>query len=361
MLIFHYKHFGFDGGSSFDALLLPFGSALGLIYEFGLFAVEVFFCMSGFLFFTLYEKRIAKDATINRRLSFFDFFTSRFARLYPVYLITLVVALLLLLTTKALYGAPFVYQDLSGLEVLKSVFLVQQWFIGAKQSLNGPGWSISVEWFLYGLFFLVAYFGVARPVHLLGLILIGLLLQALLSAYFPDFLRGIPAFFAGGLMAYAYVVLKKSPKRRTFIILGALTLSSLVLALIGGILSLRGHVFDGISAVIFSRQSLSLIVIPVSVLWLAHKGRESFLGSKPFVWLGEISYSLYLWHFPLQCALMIGLSSLTSSARLSLFSHPFMMFFYFGLCIAIGALSYYLLERPSQKALNSLFKRFHKI
>ncbi len=53
VLVFHYQHFAFSGGEqvNFVAREQPFYSVLHLFYNYGFYGVQVFWCISGFIFF----------------------------------------------------------------------------------------------------------------------------------------------------------------------------------------------------------------------------------------------------------------------------------------------------------------------
>ena len=66
------------------------------------------------------------------------------------------------------------------------------------------------------------------------------------------------------------------------------------------------------------------------------------LGSKPFVWVGLISYSAYLWHYPVFAFNRIGVDVLDNKMKLGM-----IMFI-----MALSAFSYLLVERPFRRNVN---------
>ena len=70
------------------------------------------------------------------------------------------------------------------------------------------------------------------------------------------------------------------------------------------------------------------------------------LAWRPIVWIGTVSYGLYLWHWPVYVILSPGRTGISGTALLVL---------RFAVTFAVAALSYYLVERPVRRgALNRL-------
>lgn len=79
------------------------------------------------------------------------------------------------------------------------------------------------------------------------------------------------------------------------------------------------------------------------------------LRTRPLAYLGEISYSVYLWHFPLQLLIM----SMYYALNLPLdVWHPVTLLLLFVLIVLVSAFSYRFIEQPAQHWLRLHF-RFH--
>jgi peptidoglycan/LPS O-acetylase OafA/YrhL len=112
--------------------------------------VWFFFCLSGYILSYVYEEAIA-----DKRITLFQFFARRIARLYPLHIIT---------TAFMFFAWVAVYRQVpwSGLTIFEAVTLTQFLFGGGK-SINPPSWSIGVEiWGSLLTFLICRYSGFAR-------------------------------------------------------------------------------------------------------------------------------------------------------------------------------------------------------
>ncbi|MFL6708392.1 MAG: hypothetical protein ACJ8HI_09315, partial [Massilia sp.] len=57
VLVYHYQHFAYVGAHAegLDRSTLPFYHYLRLFYECGFYGVQIFWCISGFIFFWKYR------------------------------------------------------------------------------------------------------------------------------------------------------------------------------------------------------------------------------------------------------------------------------------------------------------------
>lgn len=106
----------------------------------GALAVDIFFVLSGFILVYVYRDR----------LDIPDFLLKRFARLYPVHLVTLAGAVILLLGARLLHievGAQVTLR-----EVLIHLFALHSLGFKDVAVLNYPSWSVSAEFTAYFIF-----------------------------------------------------------------------------------------------------------------------------------------------------------------------------------------------------------------
>ena len=77
---------------------------------------------------------------------------------------------------------------------------------------------------------------------------------------------------------------------------------------------------------------------------------------KRLSYLGDISYSTYMLHFPLQIACALG--ALAFGLAPAVFMHDASMLLFYAVLIGLGALSYRYYEKPMQALLRRLPERF---
>lgn len=106
----------------------------------GFCAVGFFFVLSGFILAYNYPG----DAPVAAS----SFYRARFARIYPVYVLGLIVALPFL-ASRTLRDASWGH---AALEVALAVSLTQAWVPAFWSAVNIPGWSLSVEAFFYAIY-----------------------------------------------------------------------------------------------------------------------------------------------------------------------------------------------------------------
>lgn len=70
--------------------------------------------------------------------------------------------------------------------------------------------------------------------------------------------------------------------------------------------------------------------------------------------IGDMTYGVYLWHVPLMLTAMLVLDGIIGSRRIVL--QPGFLIAYAAVIALIGALSFYLIERPAKRALMRLLE-----
>jgi peptidoglycan/LPS O-acetylase OafA/YrhL len=326
ILIWHYPHFFFTGqidGPVAEKMWpsLPVYSVLYPVYRHGFLAVDVFWVISGFIFYWRYAQPV-----YDRWVSGIKFATRRFSRLYPLHFATLLFVALLQYIYLKTHGSYFIYSDNSASTFVAQLFFAANWFNGQTFSFNGPLWSVSAEVLVYCFFF--------WSVRLVGrslVVIVGAMgLSWLLLHYCPFLVFNTSVFecciffFAGG---FAHWLHKKD--LRLLVPACAIVLTVIVLAHQPGF---------------FSVTVVSSICIVVAFARLSETKWKTILGHAAF--FGKATYSSYLIHFPVQLAIVMVLDALGYSR--SVFFNSFAFFGYLSLVIVVSLIVYHLFELPAQ-------------
>lgn len=148
VLLYHYQHFITYRGDPYVPDALPFSDVFGWFYRSGGRGVEVFWLLSGFVFINVYE-----DKFLERRIGAREFFVRRFSRLYPLQWLSLFVTASLTVIFVRCTGLPsFIYDNNDFRHFVLNVLFINYWGFQNGTSFNGPSWSVSVELISYGLF-----------------------------------------------------------------------------------------------------------------------------------------------------------------------------------------------------------------
>lgn len=357
IVLVHWFYFlELDASAPFRMQDQPFYSLLGIFYNYGWLAVDLFFSLSGFVFYWLYG-----DAIRNNKVSAMSFFVMRFSRLYPLHFATFLFVLVVQLFVRFKTGSVFGFENVDPFYAVLNVFMLNSWLFNNEQSFNGPAWSLSVEAFLYISFFFVSLYFKRR--YLVGacIVLIGLVLIQVSS----DMGRGLFSFFIGGLTFWVYKRIASSKYLKSasllFVFLAVL-LSYLVYVdfktpffsnVLGGALEsvIPTVQHFRIPGIVFrlSKYSVTALVFPSLILMFALV--ETWRGElgKRISFLGDISYSVYLLHFPLQLAFYVV--ALLLGLDLQVFYSPYSLLLFLAFLILLALASYHYFELPMQKII----------
>ncbi len=89
IVVWHYQHFFYVAPGKISEEFVRSSQPLYFIfwplYDNGHFSVQLFFVLSGFVFYFIYYDKVR-----SRSVSGYDFLILRFSRLYPLYFVTLI-------------------------------------------------------------------------------------------------------------------------------------------------------------------------------------------------------------------------------------------------------------------------------
>jgi peptidoglycan/LPS O-acetylase OafA/YrhL len=300
ILVFHYRHFSFvaDQPVGLVSERLPLYGSLRAIHDSGAFGVWVFWCISGFIFFWKYRDPIA-----GRSINGWKFFVLRFSRLYPLHLITLLIVALLQPVYFGLNGSFFVYQENDLPHFLAQLFMASDWGIVHGDSFDGPIWSISVEVMVYFLFFLML---LGTRSWFLNVAVVATCLGAASLHLGAQITNCLALFYIGGLAAMARRAVASSRFRQaieSFAWLFVVVFPPLAV-------SLGRDQLDRFDLALF------LAYTPVLLFCLSRDIMLPTSVQKAVEAAGNMTYSSYLLHFPIQLAVMIGFTMAGMAAPL---------------------------------------------
>ena len=182
--------------------------------------------------------------------------------------------------------------------------------------------------------------------------------------------RGIAAFFAGGLTFLAYARIRTHVRGGALWGIATITVLLWIAAvsnlshgtlyfeyrtLLGNRALVKGHDFIGVALNSLTSHSFALLVFPSTILFLALL--EGYGGRlfRRLAFLGDISYSSYLLHFPLQMCFLFF--TLLLGIDREIFSSPWMLLTFFATLILLAAVSYRWFELPVQHYLRTRFSK----
>lgn len=247
--------------------------------------VSYFFVLSGFVMIIAYGNK--------KKINFFNYLKNRLARIYPVYLLAIIIILSLNL-----------FKNINIYDLFLNIFMLQSWVPEKALTLNFPGWSLSVELFfyvsfpiLYNLFYsnkslkkitlwIVVFWLVSQIFyHLIINEKIQFFCYSIKDIkYYP--LMHFNEFLVGNLAGLFFIKkLKNKTKNYIFFIISTLIV---LLFLLKNKIGLNYH--NGILSVIF----IPLIIL----LSLSNDKLTRLISKKFFVFLGEISFGIYILQVP---------------------------------------------------------------
>lgn len=281
VMIFHYMNSFFITHYEIDPTISNL--ILKNIVAHGYLAVDLFFMLSAFVLTLRYKDAFKEKVAFN---SYWNFMKKRFRRLYPVYFLCVLCTMLLFKNYSI-----FIFLELFFLNAFSDVNLY---------NFNIATWSLSIEWTVYLFFpFLLLIFQKFSKVHHILLFIFSIFLLYYIQTIqisifsvrtfsideirsnnnlnihfgFPALLRGFLAYYLGYLIFKYHKYLNKK----------ILFFFSIVV-LFATMIFNYNDIFILISFMLFFAGILKENVI------------SKFLQISPVKYLGEISYSLYLFH-----------------------------------------------------------------
>lgn len=320
----------------YHAQLVLFGSDW---FKGGYIGVDIFFVISGYLITRIILAELNENATF----SFSKFYERRARRILPMLFVVIVASI------------PFAWQKLLPSDfveyaesILASIFFGSNFFFyfntteyGADSALLKPflhTWSLGVEeqfYFFFPVLALVSYkyFRNYFLSVLIGLSLLSLQFAEVMEVRNSDLNFYLPFSRFWELSVGALLAVRELSNKRL-----RDDFWSKLLPMVGFYLVIYSILFFSGDTPHPSFHTLIPILGVALIIGYASQDElvGRVLGSKPFVWVGLISYSAYLWHFP------IFAFSRNSSSELSNYDK----YEWIALTFVLSVVSYFAIERP---------------
>jgi peptidoglycan/LPS O-acetylase OafA/YrhL len=318
------------------AALSPFFINLQLMVDF-------FFVLSGFVIARTYLNKI------DGLHGYGQFMWKRFARLYPLHLLTLMVGIVggfVIGVDKLQQGTnPEIFSTTA---ILANLTLTHSLGVTNYGSFNIPSWSISAEMFVYALFPLFALM-ITRLHPLVNLMLVALYVVALVLArdalgmrpwtiawYDGGALRAVPTFFIGALIAQLLAGRWKG-------FAPPMALAYLAVVITAALMHLNW-------AAEMVLAGFALVVLLTGAA--EQHGAKSRFQARMWVHMGDASYSLYMWHMPLKVGIFAVIAKLFGTGLAPMWGAALLSF---AVSLAVALLCYRFFEMPARRALMSLW------
>ncbi len=338
ILIVHFPHFldPFSKLGIAQSAELPLNSFFWIIYSYGGFAVEIFWMVSGIIFYHFYMELIR-----DKLISFKQFIFLRFTRLYPLHFITLVLVAVLQFIYLRKFQVTFVYTNNDTLHFILNLLMINFWNAKFGLSFNGPFWSVSAEMFVYMIFFLLAFVQIFSKLrNTTFLVLVSFVFYSL--GIFSPFYECLLYFFAGILMAQYLGKMKLKEIGFLFIVICIYLL-----------IKFQFHLLPKNEYLIRALDCFCKLCISWFCVAAFAKGFSSIQGNmtKSLRQLGNMTYASYMVHFPIQLILVLTFYD----RGLNFFNNIYFFFFFIvGTCL-IGYFLFLFFEVPVQNILRKKF------
>ena len=303
------------------------------------YLVELFFIISGFLAFK-YISRIREG------MRFTEYVKRKFFRFFPLMFVSVIVSSLLAHLYIILYGDVFWGIDTYSFWTIlvASIGIQAGWGIEFPM-INSPTWYISVWFLCHIILYIIVYISkrmrISEKYFFICMIFIGLGINyySIRLPFFNEFTcRGYFAFFYGIIMVDIVSILKNNKGEKLWYV------ASVLLAFIVPYLIYKHYWLTTKD----EQYILTFIYYPALVFLCTSKNLCKIFNCKLIGKVGQISYNVFMWHFPLMIAMYVFISIF--HLNINIYRVQTMILFTV-ICFVVGIISLYLIEKPIEKLM----------
>ena len=309
--------------------------SLSIIFAQANIGVSYFYILSGFVMIIAYNHKLTINAV--------EYLKNRFARIYPLYLFSIGLCVFMFL----------LLNEFSLTNFLLNVFMIQSWVPGKALTLTYTGWSLAVELFFYVLFpflFNRLYQKFKLKTIAIGIIVFWIVSQVIFHLVIADaselmerFYYYLPIlhlneFLVGNLAGIVFMRNLNKVRRNYDLLL----LFNLVLMYLAFKYDLGLTYHNGLFAVLF---------VPFIYFLSSNSGNVTkVFSTKPFVFLGEISYGIYI--------LQVPVWGLITDYRLEKYlgiekAGEYNFYIKFIILLVVSSMTYLWIEKPMRKKIKN--------
>ncbi len=349
VVLFHFRPMVSDISPDFRENLAP-------VLNCGAQGVDLFFILSGFVLAYNYLDRMGKSWSTRQTL---HFLWLRLARVWPVYLVTLHLAVLWIIVTLHVGHVPSPdVGRLTAISYVRQVLLIQLWFepFFDGTSWDGPAWSISAEWLAYLLFgaLILVIFRMKRATRARTLMVLAFVAQLppmvllLTSGFFYTPWSWLPRivtqFTAGALACAAVRRLELSDRARR--VVGYVSLL-LIVAMVGVLYLLYAYPIHG---VLDGGGVVDVLFVPLVITLAVGLGSlPRLLSTRVLVYGGQISFCLYMVHELVHTAWTWAVVQFQLTPWQSDSPWKWNILGLIAFAIALSSLMYHFVEEPARR------------
>lgn len=315
---------------------------ISFIFQQANIGVSYFFMLSGFVMIIAYGNL--------ENINFFQYIKNRLARIYPLYVLAVI-----------LIAGASLFKNVSFVDIILHLSMMQTWIPEKATIINPPGWSLSVELFFYLIFPLLAnkfYSKLKLKTNTIWIILFWLISQIICNIVLNEIgnirdpntknihypLTHLNEFLIGNLAGLFYMKYLKNQYENYSIPI--IIFQLLLIVILKFPIGLNLH--NGLLAIIF----IPLILL----ISLSNDKITKLFARREFVFLGEISFGIYLLQVPVWL--------IFSDYRLEKYfgldkEADFTLSFFIRLVILISlsTLTYLFFEKPMKKIIQRTYKK----